>query len=31
MRSNVTASPYLDQALEIASFDPGMYALVKTF
>jgi quinol monooxygenase YgiN len=31
MRSNTMASPYLDQALEIASFDPGMYALVKTF
>jgi len=31
MRSNTKASPYLDQALEIASFDPGTYALVKTF
>ena len=31
MRSNAAASPYLDHALEIASFDPGMYALVKTF
>lgn len=31
MRSNSKASPYLDQALEIASFDPGMYEVVKTF
>src|SRR4029077_19629802 len=31
MRTNTKASPYLDQALEIAAFDPGMYALVKTF
>ena len=31
MPSNTQASPYLDQALQIASFDPGMYALVKTF
>lgn len=31
MRNNPTASPYLDQALEIASFDPGMYQVVKTF
>jgi quinol monooxygenase YgiN len=31
MRRNAMASPYLDQAVEIASFDPGMYALVRTF
>jgi len=31
MRSNPMASPYLDQALGIASFDPGIYAVVKTF
>jgi quinol monooxygenase YgiN len=31
MRANPTASPYLDQALEIATFQPGMYEVVKTF
>ena len=31
MRANPTASPYLSQALEIASFEPGMYEVVKTF
>jgi quinol monooxygenase YgiN len=31
MRNNSVASPYLDQALKIASFDPGNYAVVKTF
>lgn len=31
MRNNPTASPYLTQALEIASFEPGMYEVVKTF
>ena len=31
MRNNPTASPYLDQALEIATFEPGMYEVVKTF
>ncbi len=31
MRNNPTASPYLDQALEIATFQPGMYEVVKTF
>jgi quinol monooxygenase YgiN len=31
MRNNPTASPYLQQALEIATFDPGMYEVVKTF
>jgi quinol monooxygenase YgiN len=31
MRNNPTASPYLEQALEIASFEPGMYEVVATF
>ena len=31
MRNNATASPYLDEALKIASFDPGMYEVVETF
>jgi quinol monooxygenase YgiN len=31
MRNNPTASPYLLQALEIATFAPGMYEVVKTF
>ncbi len=31
MRSNPTASPYLDQALEIATFEPGMYEVVESF
>jgi len=31
MRSNPAASPYLQQALKIASFEPGMYEVVKTF
>ena len=31
MRANPQASPYLEQALEIATFDPGMYEVVKTF
>jgi quinol monooxygenase YgiN len=31
MRNNPTASPYLEQAMEIAAFDPGMYELIKTF
>ena len=31
MRNNPVASPYLDQALEIATFEPGMYEVVKTF
>lgn len=31
MRNNASASPYLEQALEIAAFEPGMYELVKTF
>ncbi|WP_042273088.1 antibiotic biosynthesis monooxygenase family protein [Paraburkholderia heleia] len=31
MRSNPVASPYLEQALAIAKFDPGMYNVVKIF
>ncbi len=31
MRNNPTASPYLEQALKIAAFAPGMYEVVKTF
>ena len=31
MRNNPTASPYLEQALKIATFEPGMYEVVKTF
>jgi quinol monooxygenase YgiN len=31
MRANPTASPFLQQALEIASFEPGMYEVVETF
>jgi quinol monooxygenase YgiN len=31
MRKNPSASPYLEQALKIAKFDPGMYEVVKTF
>lgn len=31
MRSNPVASPYLEQALSIAKFDPGMYSVVKVF
>jgi quinol monooxygenase YgiN len=31
MRNNPTASPYLEQALQIATFEPGMYKVVKTF
>jgi hypothetical protein len=31
MRANPQASPYLDRALEIAGFDPGMYEIVATF
>ena len=31
MRKNPTASPYLEQALKIATFEPGMYSVVKTF
>lgn len=31
MRSNSTASPYLEEALKIANFDMGMYEVVETF
>ena len=31
MRNNSTASPYLEEALKIARFDPGMYEVVETF
>jgi hypothetical protein len=31
MRNNATASPYLEQALEFAKFDPGMYEVVEIF
>ena len=31
MRNNSTASPYLEEALKMAKFDPGMYEVVETF
>jgi quinol monooxygenase YgiN len=31
MRSNPVAAPYVEQALAIAKFDPGMYEVVKVF
>jgi len=31
MRNNSTASPYLEEALKIAKFEPGMYEVVETF
>jgi len=31
MRDNSTASPYLQQALEFAKFDPGIFEVVETF
>ncbi len=31
MRANPVASPYLEQALAIAKFDPGMYEVVKVY
>ena len=31
MRNNPTASPYLERALTIAKFDPGMYNVAETF
>ncbi len=31
MRSNPAASPFLEQALKIASFEPGMYEVVESF
>jgi quinol monooxygenase YgiN len=31
MRQNAAAVPYLQRALAIATFDPGMYEVVETF
>jgi quinol monooxygenase YgiN len=31
MRSNPAASPYLEQALKIATFESAMYEVVRTF
>src|SRR5476651_415944 len=31
MRNNPAASPYLEEALKIARFEPGMYEVVKVF
>jgi quinol monooxygenase YgiN len=31
MRQNAAAAPYLQQALAIATFDPGMYNVAETF
>jgi quinol monooxygenase YgiN len=31
MQSNPAASPYVEQALAIAKFEPGMYEVVKVF
>jgi len=31
MRRNPVASPYLEQALALATFEPGMYRVVETF
>jgi quinol monooxygenase YgiN len=31
MRSNPTASPFLDEALKIAGFEPGIYEVVRSF
>lgn len=31
MRQNSAATPYLQQALSIAKFDPGMYEVAETF
>ena len=31
MRSNPATSPLLQRAMEIASFEPGMYKVVETF
>lgn len=31
MRSNPQASPFLEEALKIATFAPGMYEVVSTF
>ena len=31
MRSNPATSPYMEQALALARFEPGMYEVVETF
>src|SRR6266481_2962745 len=31
MRENPAASPYLQRAVEIAKFEPGMYEVVETY
>ena len=31
MRSNPVTSPYLEQALAIARFEPGIYEVIETF
>ena len=31
MRNDPAASPYLQRALALAKFEPGMYELVETF
>jgi len=31
MRNNPVASPYLDQAMQMATFAPAMYEVVETF
>ena len=31
MRRNATASPFLEEALKFAEFNPGMYTIVDTF
>jgi quinol monooxygenase YgiN len=31
MRNNPESSPYLDEALRIASFNPGRYEVIRTF
>ena len=31
MRANVATMPYMQQAVAIAKFDPGMYEVVETF
>ena len=31
MRNNPAASPYLEQAMQIATFESGMYEVVRTF
>ena len=31
MRGNPAASPFLQKAMEIASFEPGMYRVVESF